>query len=156
MVEIREINRIQAGASVSDLLKTVESEPVRKSRPAKPPKKSKYLNSFVIRHKDGRYSGRFEDVNVPVGTPYEYHGYWINLYTAHETDEGEILKPLIPSEELKKLPDALWRAIHWDSYKKLITPLPTLMEKIKLGVALGFFAISAVILFLIIISVAGG
>lgn len=135
--------------TVNDLLKQ-EEIPFKTVK--LPDSKAKYCNAFVIRHINGRYMGHFEDVHNLVGTPYCYHGHWINLYTSVKTDEGELLKPLSTSEEIKKLPDALWRALHWDSYKKLITPKPTLAEKIKLGIALGFFAISAIILFLIVIS----
>ncbi len=128
----------------------------------KPPEK-KLPNSFIIRYENGCYAGRYEYIENPIGLPYRSAG-WLYLFTLHDVadrETGEVLKelrPLIPSDVIKVLPDALYRKLHkWWSYKKVMSDAlrPTFMEKLKLGMALGFFGISVLALFLIVVSVAG-
>lgn len=116
-------------------------------------------NSLIIRYHKGRYRGTYEYIEDPAGISYNYGGWELYLFTYHENvnkDTGEItpvLRVLKPSEKIKLLPEALRRNLHWEPYKKLMTIQNTLMEKIKIGIALAFVGISGFLLFLIVSSI---
>jgi len=124
--------------------------------------KAKYPNALIISYQDGHYAGRYEYVKDPIGLPYDVGG-WLFFYTLHDVigadgKEGQELRPLATDDAIKVLPESLFRKLHkWLPYHILVSESlkKTLMEKLKIGLALAFFGISAFILFLIVISLSG-
>lgn len=122
-------------------------------------------NSLVIRYMNGRYIGRYQYIDDPVGIPYSTKGNeWIYLFAAHSApnpktgEPVEELRPLSPMNEIKVLPETLYRKLHkWWSYRQVMNEAlkPSFMEKLKMGAALTFLAISATLTFLIVISLMG-
>jgi hypothetical protein len=128
----------------------------------KPRATAKSPNSLIIRYQEGHYAGTYEYVPDPIGLPFDVEG-WLFLFTCHtvvDSDGNEVqeLRPLAPDDAIKVLPESLFRKLHkWQPYHKLVSESlrKTLIEKLKIGLALGFFGISAFILFMIVISLAG-
>ncbi len=114
-------------------------------------------NGVLIKWENEMYRAEFIKLEKPQGLAYEICGTWVRFYLKKETPEGVVVQPMPSPEIIKLLPDALWRALHWDEYKELVKILSPMsgIEKLKIGLALAFFAISAFIVFLIIISLGG-
>jgi hypothetical protein len=94
-----------------------------------------------------------------IGSPRRRKGLDIYYYTLHNKDGKDILRPLIPQEEIKQLPETLYRKLHkWWAYKEFIKEKMKhgFWEKLAIGTAFGFLCVMVLAIFLIVVSVGGG
>ncbi len=108
--------------------------------------KSKHApNTLVIRPaKQGGVS--FEYVANPPGDTWLYRGNYCYLCRQQE----DKLEAYVPSDEIGCLPDKLYRALKWDSTRRLLAYRNTLLDKVNMGLTVALVCILAFLIFLIL------
>lgn len=109
-------------------------------------KKTKHLpNTLVIRPaKQGGISHEY--VESPPGDTWLYHG----AYTYVAKQVNGHLEEYNPGDEIICLPDKLFRALKWESTRRLLAYRNTFLDKVNTGLAVALVAILAFLIFLIL------
>ncbi len=102
-------------------------------------------NTLVIRPaKRGGVSHEY--VADPPGEPWLFHG----EYTYLCKQENGHLEEYNPDDTIICLPDKLYRALKWDSTRRLLAYRSTTLDKINAGLSVALIVILAFIIFLVI------